>query len=53
MEDADLAYRLLTTRDADEAESLAVQLGALAEKSREETARVTSEALAEALMPEP
>jgi single-stranded-DNA-specific exonuclease len=52
MEDADLAYRLLVTRDADEAEQLAVQLGALAEKSREETARVTAEAVAAALEPE-
>jgi single-stranded-DNA-specific exonuclease len=52
MEDADLAFRLLTTRDADEAEQLAVQLGALAEKSREETARVTTEALIDALSDE-
>jgi single-stranded-DNA-specific exonuclease len=52
MEDADLAYRLLTTRDEDEAEQLAVQLGALADRSREETSRVTTEALVEALLPE-
>lgn len=52
MEDADLAYRLLITRDPDEAEQLAVQLAALHEKTREETARVTTEALAEALSPE-
>lgn len=52
MEDADLAYRLLVTKDADEAEQLAVQLGALAEKSREETRRVTTEAMADALGPE-
>ena len=52
MEDADLAFRLLTTRDPDEAEQLAVQIGALAEKSREETARVTTEAMIEALLPE-
>jgi single-stranded-DNA-specific exonuclease len=52
MEDADLAYRLLVTRDQDEAEQLAVQLAALAEKSREETARVTTEALVEAMLPE-
>ncbi|MBC8103292.1 MAG: single-stranded-DNA-specific exonuclease RecJ, partial [Cytophagales bacterium] len=52
MEDADLAFRLLTTKDPDEAEQLAVQIGALAEKSREETARVTTEALIDALAPE-
>jgi single-stranded-DNA-specific exonuclease len=52
MEDADLAYRLLITRDQDEAEQLAVQLAALAEKSREETARVTTEALVDAMSPQ-
>jgi single-stranded-DNA-specific exonuclease len=52
MEDADLAYRLLISRDTDEAEALAVQLGALAERSREEMARATTEALTEALLPE-
>ena len=52
IEDADLAFRLLVTRDQDEAEQLAVQIGALAEKSREETARVTTEALIDALSPE-
>jgi single-stranded-DNA-specific exonuclease len=52
IEDADLAFRLLTTKDPDEAEQLAVQIGALAEKSREETARVTTEALIDALSPE-
>lgn len=52
MEDADIAYRLLTTRDAAEAERLAFQLGELAERSRDETARVTTEALVEALLPE-
>ena len=51
MEDADLAYRLLTTKDPLEAEQLAVQLGALADKSREESRRVTTEALVEALLP--
>lgn len=52
MDDADLAYRLLVTRDADEAERLAIQLGELAERSREETARVTMEAVGDALLPE-
>ncbi len=52
MEDADLAYRLLVTRDPDEAEQLAVQLAALHDKSREETARVTTEALEDALSSE-
>lgn len=52
MGDADLAYRLLITRDYDEAEQIAVQMGALAERSREETARVTTEAMVEALLPE-
>lgn len=52
MEDADLAFRLLTTKDPDDAEQLAVQIGALAEKSREETARVTTEAMIDALSPE-
>lgn len=52
MEDADLAYRLLTTKDPDEAESLAVQMAALHDKSREETSRVTTEAIAAALAPE-
>lgn len=52
MEDADLAFRLLVTKDPDEAEQLAVQLAALHDKTREETARVTTEALAEALSPE-
>ena len=51
MGDADLAFRLLTTRDPDEAESLAVQMTALAARSREESARVTAEALTEALLP--
>ena len=52
MEDADLAYRLLVTRDADEAKDLAGQLGALAERSREETARVTTEAMLDAMLDE-
>jgi single-stranded-DNA-specific exonuclease len=52
MEDADLAFRLLVTASPDEAEQLAVQLGALAEQSREETRRVTTEAMVEALLPE-
>lgn len=52
MEDADLAFRLLTTKDPAEAEMLAVELGRLAERSREETARVTTEAMIEALSPE-
>ena len=53
MEDADLAYRLLISRDTDEAEALAVQLGALAERSREEMTRATTEALTEAMLPPP
>jgi single-stranded-DNA-specific exonuclease len=52
MEDADLAYRLLITRDRDEAEALAVQLDALAVRSREEIARVTTDALTDALSTE-
>jgi single-stranded-DNA-specific exonuclease len=52
MEDADLAYRLLTTKDPDEAERLALELEALAERTREETARVTTDATADALSPE-
>jgi single-stranded-DNA-specific exonuclease len=52
MEDADLAYRLLTTKDPDEAEQLAVHLAALHDKTREETSRVTSEAMDTALSPE-
>ncbi len=51
MDDADLAYRLLITKDPDEAEQLAVQLAALHDKTREETSRVTTEAMAEALLP--
>jgi single-stranded-DNA-specific exonuclease len=50
--DPDIAFRLLTTKDPDEAESLAVQMGALHERVREETARATAEALADALSPE-
>ncbi len=49
MEDADLAYRLLVTKDPDEARALAVQLDALAQRSRDEIARVTTEALEDAL----
>ena len=51
MEDADLAYRLLITKDVDEAQALAAQLDDLAQKSREETARVTNEAMEDALSP--
>jgi single-stranded-DNA-specific exonuclease len=52
MEDADLAFRLLVTKDPEEAEQLAVQLSLLAERSREETARVTTEAMVDAMLPE-
>ena len=52
VEDATLAYRLLSTKDPDEAESLAVQLGAMHDAIREETARATTEAVAEAFLPE-
>ena len=52
VEDATLAYRLLSTKDQDEAESLAVQLGAMHDAIREETARATTEAVTEALLPE-
>lgn len=50
--DPDLAFRLLVTKDAVEAESLAVQMGALHDRIREETAKATTEALADALGPE-
>ena len=49
MEDADLAFRLLVTKDPEEATQLALELGLLAERSRDETARVTTEAMADAL----
>ncbi len=49
MEDADLAYRLLITRDADEAEQLVAQIESLNDLRRSETERVVQEAMAEAL----
>lgn len=49
MEDADLAYRLLITRDHDEAEQLVAQIESLNELRKSETDRVVQEALAEAL----
>jgi single-stranded-DNA-specific exonuclease len=49
MEDADLAYRLLITRDHDEAEQLVAQIESLNDLRRSETERVVQEALAEAL----
>ena len=49
MEDADLAYRLLITRDADEAEQLVAQIESLNDLRRAETDRIVQEALAEAL----
>ena len=52
MEDADLAYRLLITRDADEAEQLVAQLESLNDLRKSETDRVVQEALAEALTQE-
>ncbi|MBB6052879.1 single-stranded-DNA-specific exonuclease RecJ [Armatimonas rosea] len=52
MEDADLAYRLLITRDADEAEQLVAQIESLNDLRRSETERVVQEALAEALTQE-
>ena len=51
MGDADLAYRLLITKDADEAQALTSQIEDLAQKSRDETARVTHEAMEDALSP--
>lgn len=50
--DPDIAFRLLTTKSPEEAEQLAVQMGALHDKVREETARATMEALADADLPE-
>ena len=50
--DPDLAFRLLVTKDAAEAEALAVQMGALHDRIREETAKATTEALADALSPD-
>jgi len=52
MEDADLAYRLLVSRDDDEAEQLAAQLEALNEQRKASTDRIVQEALAEALTQE-
>ncbi len=52
MEDADLAYRLLITRDADEAEQLVAQIESLNDLRRAETDRIVQEALAEALTQE-
>lgn len=52
MEDADLAYRLLITRDDAEAEQLAAQMESLNELRRTETDRIIQEALAEALTQE-
>lgn len=49
MEDADLAYRLLITRDADEAEQLVARIESLNDLRRAETDRIVQEALAEAL----
>jgi single-stranded-DNA-specific exonuclease len=52
IEDAAIAYRLLTTKDADEAEQLAVQMDVLAQRSREATEHATREALIDAFLPE-
>ena len=52
MEDADLAYRLLITRDDNEAEQLAAQMESLNERRRLETDRIIQEAMAEALTQE-
>lgn len=48
MADADLSYRLLMTKDPDEARRLMQEIGVLREQSREEIARITTEALEEA-----
>ncbi|MDX1934677.1 MAG: single-stranded-DNA-specific exonuclease RecJ [Capsulimonadales bacterium] len=52
MEEAELAFRLLVTGDADEAEQLTAHLAALREQSKTESARVTTEALTVALSDE-
>jgi single-stranded-DNA-specific exonuclease len=52
MEEAEIAFRLLVTGNEEEAEQLTVQLAALREHSKTESARVTLEAMQEALSDE-
>jgi len=52
IDEADLAYQLLVTKEEDKARELVQQIGELRVKVREETERVTQEALLQALMPE-
>lgn len=52
MDDADLAFRLLTTRDAEEAEELVARLQELNARRKEETERIQLEASVDALLPE-
>ncbi|GAB4462843.1 MAG: hypothetical protein OHK0029_30480 [Armatimonadaceae bacterium] len=52
IEEADIAFRLLTVKDEAEAGELAAKIAELRERSREETNRVANEALLDALMPE-
>ena len=52
MGDAAIAYRLLITKDPEEAEQLMVQVDALRAQTQEETARVVADALMMASLPE-
>ncbi len=52
MDDASIAYRLLTTRDTDEAETLVGELTELNRRRREESERILTEASVEMLHPE-
>jgi single-stranded-DNA-specific exonuclease len=52
IDDAAIAYKLLTTKDPNEAEQLMVQVDALRAKTQEETARVMEDAVMMASLPE-
>jgi len=52
MDDASIAYRLLTTRDTEEAESLVAELTELNRRRREESERILTEASIDMLLPE-
>ena len=52
MDDANLAYRLLVTREADDAEQLVAQLDGLNALRKQEQAKIVAEAAAQATLPE-
>ena len=52
MDDASIAYRLLITRDTEEAEALVTELKELNQRRREESERILTEASIDMLLPE-